>query len=83
MDRPAVDLGAVGRCAVNPLERLHGLTAEQVRQWLEASCAAQGVPVVVTDAGVLSRVGVLVSGRRRKPQAGATRSQSPRDHDSL
>ena len=42
-----------------------------VRAWLEASCAAQGVPVVVTDAVVLSQVAVLVSGRggRRTRQA--------------
>jgi hypothetical protein len=28
--------------------------------WVEASCAAQGVPVRVTDPGVLARVGVLM-----------------------
>lgn len=44
---------------------------EAVRAWLEASCVAQGVPVVVTDAVVLSQVAVLVSGRggRRTRQA--------------
>jgi len=44
---------------------------EVVRAWLEASCIAQGVPVVVTDAVVLSQVAVLVSGRggRRTRQA--------------
>lgn len=28
--------------------------------WVEATCAAQGVPVRVTDPGVLARVGVLM-----------------------
>ncbi len=28
--------------------------------WVEASCAAQGVPVRVTDPGVLARIGVLL-----------------------
>lgn len=44
---------------------------EAVRAWLEASCIAQGVPVVVTDAAVLSQIAVLVSGRggRRTRQA--------------
>ena len=42
-----------------------------VRAWLEASCAAQGVPVVVTDAVVLSQVAVLLTGQggRRTRQA--------------
>lgn len=44
---------------------------EAVMAWLEASCAAQGVPVVVTDAVVLAQVAVLISGRggRRTRQA--------------
>lgn len=37
--------------------------------WVAASCAAQGVPVKVTDPGVLFRVGVLLGVR-----AGATRA---------
>jgi hypothetical protein len=47
------------------------VAVEAVRAWLEASCIAQGVPVVVTDAAVLSQVAVLVSGRggRRTRQA--------------
>lgn len=47
------------------------MQVEAVRAWLEASCVAQGVPVVVTDAVVLSQVAVLVSGRggRRTRQA--------------
>ena len=44
---------------------------DDVRAWLEASCAAQGVPMVVTDAVVLSQVAVLISGQggRRTRQA--------------
>ncbi|TFB58963.1 hypothetical protein E3N94_04010 [Cryobacterium sp. Sr3] len=34
-----------------------------LRAWLEATCALQGVPVAVTDIGVVSRVGVLLRGR--------------------
>lgn len=35
---------------------------EALRAWVEASCEAQGVPVAVTDAGVVASVGVLLSG---------------------
>jgi len=44
---------------------------EALAAWLEASCLAQGVPVVVTDAGVVAQLGVLLSGRGA---AGAPRS---------
>ncbi|TFC24740.1 hypothetical protein E3O25_16575 [Cryobacterium sp. TMT1-3] len=44
---------------------------EGVRAWLEASCLAQGVPLLVTDAGVIAQVGALMSGR---DAAGAPRS---------
>ena len=37
--------------------------------WVAASCAAQGVPVKVTDSGVLSRVGVLLGVRAGGPRA--------------
>jgi hypothetical protein len=40
-----------------------GIDRQALLRWLEASCAAQGIPVVVTDAGVVSRVGVLLGGR--------------------
>lgn len=57
---------------------------DRVRAWLEASCAAQGVPVVVTDPLVLARVAALVSGtagaaaRRASAEDGpARRSQPP------
>lgn len=61
-----------------------GPSPDRVRAWLEASCAAQGVPVVVTDALVLARVAALVSGtagaaaRRVSAEAGpAGRSRPP------
>lgn len=63
---------------------------DRVRAWLEASCAAQGVPFVVTDALVLARVAVLVSGAAGAParrasaeDAPAARSQPPDGLDSL
>lgn len=72
-------MGTVGR-KVNPLESVHGLTSGQVRAWLEESCGGQGLAVLVSDPGVLSRVGVLLSGVRRKASSpGARRSQPPRD----
>lgn len=35
-------------------------TTEEVKRWVEASCAAQGVPVKVTDAIVVRQVGKLL-----------------------
>ncbi len=35
-------------------------SADQVAQWVLASCQSQGVPVKVSDAAVLKRVGVLL-----------------------
>ncbi len=55
-------LGAVGPMSVD---------REALKVWLEASCLAQGVPVVVTDAGVVAQLGVLMRGR---DAAGAPRS---------
>ena len=50
-----------------------------LRAWLEASCVAQGIPVVVADPGLLAQVGVLLRGRgaARKPPEGADRSTRP------
>ena len=55
----------------------HGLTSAQVRQWVDSTCAAQGVPVLVTDLGVLARVGVLIGGTRGKPPGARDRLQPP------
>ena len=54
-----------------------GVKPAQVRQWVESTCAAQGVPVVVTDRGVLARVGVLIGGTRGKPPGARDRLQPP------
>lgn len=50
--------------------RGHGLSVEQLRAFLEASCAAQGVPVLVTDPAVVAKVGALL-GAREAPRAAA------------
>ena len=59
---------------------------DAVRSWLEASCAAQGIPVVVTDAGVVSQVRLLLAGRDAAGARGAgpaapARSVAPRRND--
>jgi len=55
----------------------HGLTPAQVRKWVDSSCTAQGVPVVVTDLGVLARVGVLFGESRGAPLGRRDRLQPP------
>ena len=66
-----------------------GVDREALRVWLVASCAAQGVPVAVTDPVVIAQVGVLLRGRDAagQPPAGGDRSarpsQPPRDTDSV
>jgi hypothetical protein len=56
-----------------------GLSREAVAAWLSASCAEQGVPVLITDPHVLARVAALLS----PPTAGSGtdrctgRSRSP------
>lgn len=47
------NLGAVG-----PL--MDPADLEAVRAWLVASCAAQGVPVHVTDPALVAQLGVLL-----------------------
>lgn len=65
-----------------------GLSAEEVAAWVEASCAAQGVPARVTDPEAVRRVGVLLrAGDRTGPQAELRpvrrlASQPPHGHDS-
>jgi hypothetical protein len=69
--RAARGVGAVGALMVHEI-------AAAVREWVERSCATQGVPVFVTDVVVVGRVGVLLGGRvpARAP-AGARRDPSP------
>lgn len=59
----------MGRAVNTPRE--YGMTLDQVREWVEDSCAAQGVPVLVSDPAVVARVGVLLGAERRAPLAGA------------
>lgn len=40
---------------------------DQVADWVRASCEAQGVPVVVSDPGVVSNVVALATGRVAGP----------------
>lgn len=69
---------------------LSHLSAEQVAAFVEASCAAQGVPAKVTDPVVVRRVGALlgapVDASRAHPRSGSTRgaasgSVAPHDVD--
>lgn len=54
------------------------LGPEAVRAWLEASCAAQGIGVKLTDPAVLTKVAVLL-GAGREPVG---RSSPPSDRDA-
>jgi len=47
-------------CSLARLLAVPKLTPEQVREWLTASCAAQGVPVRVVDPQVLAKVAALL-----------------------
>lgn len=51
---------------------------EAVRGWVEASCAAQDLPVLVDDAGVLGAVAGLLGARG--PQGAARPAGPPRSH---
>ena len=61
---------------------LSGLSPEVIAALVAESCAAQGVPVKVTDPSVVRRVGVLlggpVPGPRAHPRSGSTRSGAGR-----
>lgn len=76
MGRAAGDLGSVGRVSAVPYE------PDWLAEWVGASCAAQGVPIKVTDPGVLSQVGVLLgvgagSTRAHGAPAPSTRGPAP------
>jgi hypothetical protein len=47
------------------------LAGAELARWVMASCARQGVPVKVTDAQVVARVAVLLSGQALRRTAGA------------
>jgi hypothetical protein len=59
-------------------------------QWVNASCVAQGLPLLVTDAGVIARICALVDGRTQGParslrrrDPATDRLQAPDGHDSV
>lgn len=47
---------------------------QKLTAWVEASCAAQGVPVRVTDPGVIARIGVLLGAAPGTDGCGSGRS---------
>ena len=51
-----------------------GVSPEAVAAWLRASCAEQGVPVLITDPHVLAKVAALLS----PPAAGSGTTRSAR-----
>lgn len=66
------------------------LSGEALATWVAASCAAQGLPVKVTDARVVERVRLLLGGEpdgagRSADDAGPTgcRLQAPDRRDSI
>lgn len=48
------------------------LDQDALLDWLQASCAAQGVPLVLRDAAVVAQVATLLG----RPPAGARRARS-------
>ena len=54
-----------------------GVSAADVAAWLAASCAAQGVPVLVTDPRVLADVAALLSGVPRSAKSTVQPSDPP------
>jgi hypothetical protein len=50
---------------------MKGLTDAEVWAWLQASCAAQGVPEVVSDPATVGAVALLLTGRAGGPPGSA------------
>jgi hypothetical protein len=50
---------------------MSGISDAEVREWLRASCVAQGVANVVTDPATLAAVAMLLTGQGGRPTAGA------------
>jgi hypothetical protein len=48
-----------------------GVSEQQVRAWVERSCAEQQIAVAVTDPATLSRIGALLGGTGGAAPAGA------------
>lgn len=65
----ARDLGAVGPLMIDP---------RKLAEWVESSCSAQGVPVLVADSGIVSQVADLLgAGVPAAAPAGARRDAAP------
>lgn len=72
---------------------LSHLSTHELAAWVAASCAAQGVPVKITDPTVIRRVGALLGepgagmpggvggGSRAHPRSGSTRPATARPAD--
>lgn len=63
-----------------------GLSGDALAAWVAASCERQGVPVRVTDAGIVSRLVVLLDGgppaqRAKRAADGPPPSELPDDLD--
>lgn len=62
---------------------------DALRAWVESTCSAQGVPVLVTDAGSVAQLRVLLSVRASADGApagarrGPRRSQGPGGNDPV
>lgn len=67
MGRSTGGVGVMGVSKVPP---------EVVRAWVERTCAAQGVPVKVSEPLVTVAVVTLLGGKRQKRQTGSKRSGS-------
>ena len=66
------------------------LTGEALVAWVVSSCRAQGLPVKLTDGGVIERVGVLLGGKPAGPERSVSavgpsgaRSSAPHRLDSI
>ncbi len=61
------------------------LTPETVREWVEASCAAQGVPVTIRDHAIIAQVATLLghtSTRKARRPASSVRKRTGVDRSS-
>lgn len=59
------------------------MTPEALAAWVEASCAAQGLPVKVTDAGAVARVVTLLGGPLGSGRAQARSASTARPRPAL
>ena len=55
-----------------------GLTRERIRAWVEASCAAQGIPVEIEDPRIIARLVDLLGQSSRQTARTRRSSKVPR-----